>query len=114
MSPITSHVLDTTAGKPARGIAVAVEIGRGVDRWTELARGITDDDGRIGQFTPPLGALEPGVYRIRFFTDSYFAARGSDAFYPEIDVVVQIDEPAQHYHIPLLLSPFGYTTYRGS
>ena len=66
------------------------------------------------QFDPPLAALKPGVYRIRFDTGAYFTAMGVHAFYPEVHVVVQIDDPAQHFHIPLLLSPFGYTTYRGS
>jgi 5-hydroxyisourate hydrolase len=114
MSPITSHVLDIAAGKPAAGIAVAIAIGQGLDRWTELARGVTDRDGRIAQFDPPLTPLEPGRYRLRFFTAAYFTTMGVDGFYPEVDVTVAIDDPAQHYHIPLLLSPYGYTTYRGS
>jgi 5-hydroxyisourate hydrolase len=114
MSPITSHVLDTARGKPAPGIAVVIEIGQGVDRWKELARGVTDGDGRIAQFTPAFGPLEQGVYRLRFFTAAYFTGIGVHGFFPHVDVMVQIDEPAQHYHIPLLLSPFGYTTYRGS
>ncbi len=114
MSPITSHVLDTARGKPARGIAVVVEFGQGPDRWTELARGITDSDGRIGQFIPELSPLKPGLYRLRFATAAYFTAMGVHGFYPEVNVIVQIDDPAQHHHIPLLLSPFGYTTYRGS
>ncbi len=114
MSPITSHVLDTSRGRPAAGIVVVVEAGRGADTWRELARGVTDGDGRIAQFTPALLPLEQGRYRLRFFTGAYFTAMGVHGFYPEVDVTVQIDEPAQHYHIPLLLSPFGYTTYRGS
>jgi 5-hydroxyisourate hydrolase len=116
MSPITTHVLDTTLGKPARGIAVVVEIGVDDGCWTELGRGVTDGDGRIAQFTPPLTAVTPGVYRVRFFTGAYFRPMEVAAFYPEVDVIVQIDDPDQHYHIhiPLLLSPFGYTTYRGS
>ena len=114
MSPITTHVLDIARGRPARGIAVTLEIARGPDRWAELARGATDDDGRIGQFDPPLAPLEPAVYRLRFATGAYFAGLGVDAFYPEVSVVVRIDDPPQHYHVPLLLSPFGYSTYRGS
>jgi len=114
MSPITSHVLDAAAGKPAQGIAVVIEIRQDPDRWTELARGVTDRDGRIAQFAPPLLSLNPGVYRLRFATAAYFTASGVHGFYPEVDVIVQIDDPAQHYHIPLLLSPFCYTTYRGS
>jgi 5-hydroxyisourate hydrolase len=114
MSPITTHVLDTTIGKPAPGIRVVVETGHAADQWTELARAVTDGDGRIAEFAPPLMALLPGVYRVRFFTGAYFAAMEVTGFYPEVDVIVQIDEPDQHYHIPLLLSPFGYSTYRGS
>jgi 5-hydroxyisourate hydrolase len=114
MSPITTHVLDTAHGRPARGVAVTLEIARSPGEWTELARGVTDGDGRIGRFDPPLPPLEPAVYRLRFATGAYFAAMGTRGFYPEVSVVVQIDEPAQHYHVPLLLSPFGYSTYRGS
>ena len=111
---ITSHVLDTARGKPAGGMTVVVEFSKGADRWVELARGVTDRDGRITQFTPDFTPLSPGPYRLRFLTAAYFTALGTHGFYPEIDVIVQIDDPAQHYHIPVLLSPFGYTTYRGS
>jgi 5-hydroxyisourate hydrolase len=116
MSSITTHVLDTARGKPARGVAVRLEVADepGPDRWTALARGITDQDGRIGRFEPPIDSLAPGVYRVRFDTGSYFVAIGVHAFYPEVHVIVRIDDPAQHFHIPLLLSPFGFTTYRGS
>jgi 5-hydroxyisourate hydrolase len=114
MSPITTHVLDIARGRPAQGIAVRLEIARGPGRWAELGRGVTDADGRIGEFDPPLAALEPDVYRLRFDTGAYFTAIGVRAFYPEVHVVVRIDEPAQRHHIPLLLSPFGYSTYRGS
>ena len=114
MSPLTTHVLDTTSGKPAQGLAVVVEIAAGPDRWTELARGVTDLTGRIAAFDPPLPALERRVYRLRFATGGYFAASHVRTFYPEVPVVVEIEDPAQHYHIPLLLSPFGYSTYRGS
>lgn len=114
MSPITSHVLDTTRGKPAAGITVVVEVSKAPDRWAELARSVTNSDGRINRFTPDLTPFSPGLYRLRFLTAAYFTAQGTHGFYPEIDVTVQIDDPAQHYHIPLLLSAFGYTTYRGS
>jgi 5-hydroxyisourate hydrolase len=114
LSPITTHVLDTTTGMPGRGILVILEIARGPDQWTELARGITNDDGRIGQFDPPLAPLEPNVYRLRFATGAYFHTLGVSAFYPEVHVVVRIDDLSRHYHIPLLLSPFGFSTYRGS
>jgi 5-hydroxyisourate hydrolase len=114
MSPITTHVLDIARGQPARGIAVTLEIARDPVHWTELARGTTDDDGRIAHFDPPLAPLVPAVYRLRFATGAYFAAQKARAFYPEVCVVVQIDDPARHYHVPLLLAPFGYSTYRGS
>jgi 5-hydroxyisourate hydrolase len=114
MSPITTHVLDLTSGKPASGLAVVLEIGAGPERWNEIGRGVTDVNGRITAFTPPLLALARQLYRIRFSSGAYFAARHLSTFYPEVPVVVEIDDPAQHYHIPLLLSPFGYTTYRGS
>jgi 5-hydroxyisourate hydrolase len=114
MSKITSHVLDTARGKPAGGMTVVVEILRGPNRWTELARAVTDHDGRVARLTPDFTLIAPGVYRLRFLTAEYFQALGIRGFYPEIAVTVQIDDPAQHYHIPLLLSPFGYTTYRGS
>jgi 5-hydroxyisourate hydrolase len=114
MSPITTHVLDTTRGKPAAGLAVVLELSAGAHRWRELGRGVTDANGRINEFNPPLASLEGRVYRLRFSTGAYFAASHLHTFYPEVSVVVEIDDPAQHYHIPLLLSPFGYTTYRGS
>lgn len=114
MSPITTHVLDTTRGKPAAGLAVVLETSAGADRWTELGRAVTDGNGRISDFNPPLAALERRVYRLRFSTGAYFAASHVRTFYPEVPVVIEIEDPAQHYHIPLLLSPFGYSTYRGS
>jgi 5-hydroxyisourate hydrolase len=113
MSPITSHVLDTARGTPAAGITVVIEFDQDTDKWIELARAITDANGRIAQFAPDLKTLDVGRYRLRFFTAAYFEALGARAFYPLIDVTVQIDGPTEHYHIPLLLSPFGYTTYRG-
>lgn len=112
-SPITTHVLDTARGKPAAGIAVILEIG-GLDDWTELARGVTDADGRIANLLSPDSVLPAGIYRLSFATGAYFRNLGVRAFYPEVRIVVQIDEAAGHYHIPLLLTPFGYSTYRGS
>jgi 5-hydroxyisourate hydrolase len=114
MSPITTHVLDTARGTPARGIVVVVEVPDGTGQWTERTRGTTGDDGRITDFHPPLRGLEPGIVRLRFATGDYFAASRTPTLYPEVQVVVRIDDPAGHYHIPLLLSPFGYSTYRGS
>jgi 5-hydroxyisourate hydrolase len=118
MSPITTHVLDTSRGAPASGIVVILEVpdrdAAGADGWTELARGTTSVDGRINDFHPSLDVLKPGILRLRFATGDYFAATGTATFYPEVHVVIQIADPAKHHHIPLLLSPFGYSTYRGS
>ena len=114
MSPITSHILDTTLGKPAHGVAVILEVSDGADRWSELGRAVTDRDGRISAFDPQVKNVDRRAYRLRFGTGAYFAATHARTFYPEVHVVFQIDDPSQHYHIPLLVSPFGYSTYRGS
>src|SRR5438105_2465275 len=112
MSPITTHVLDTARGQPAEGVAVVVERLDG-DVWTTLGRGTTNAEGRILNLLADATPLSAGVYRLRFGTGDYFRAGGREAFYPEVQVMVQL-EGAGHYHLPLLLSPFGYTTYRGS
>jgi 5-hydroxyisourate hydrolase len=114
MSPITSHVLDTTSGKPAGGLAVKLEVSDGPDRWAELGKAVTDASGRISVFEPPIASLARKTYRLRFATGAYFAGTCVRTLYPEVHVVVEIDDPSEHYHIPLLLSPFGYSTYRGS
>jgi 5-hydroxyisourate hydrolase len=106
---LSTHVLDAAAGRPAVGVAVRLESHDGAN-WTAAARGRTDDDGRIGE----LGAPVAGMHRICFDTGSYFAARGIATFYPEVVVVFEVSDPEQHYHVPLLLSPFAYSTYRGS
>ena len=114
MNPITSHVLDTMSGKPAAGLAVVLEIAVKPDSWSEVGRAVTDSGGRIAAFDPPIQKLSRQTYRLRFATGPYFAAACVPTFYPEVHVVVAIDDPSGHYHIPLLLAPFGYSTYRGS
>lgn len=110
MSAITTHVLDTSRGRPAAGVAVRLERGKEV-----LARGATDADGRLRDLLPDDGApLEPGTYRLVFDTGRYFAGQGEACFYPEVAVAFQVRDAGEHYHVPLLLSPFGYSTYRGS
>lgn len=107
-SYVTAHVLDATAGTPAPGVRVTL-----ADETGEvLARAVTDEDGRVGKLGPE--QLPSGVYRITFGTGEYFAARQQETFYPQVQVEVQIDEAQAHYHVPLLLSPFAYSTYRGS
>lgn len=111
-SPITTHVLDVSLGRPAQGIEV--RLARASDGgFTEIARGETDADGRATQLLPP-GSLEKGTYRISFAVGPYFAASSRPSFYPHVDIVFAIEATGEHYHVPLLLSPFGYSTYRGS
>ena len=114
MSPITTHVLDLSLGRPARGVAVVLSY-RDVDSgWDEIARGVTDADGRVRDLLAVDRSLEGGTYRLRFDTNAYFEALGVTAFYPEVVVTFLVEEPGAHHHVPLLLSPFGYSTYRGS
>jgi 5-hydroxyisourate hydrolase len=112
MSPITTHVLDTSRGRPATGIDARLYVRRN-DAWEIIGRGVTDADGRIRDWLEP-GAAVPGVYRITFETAAYFAAMGVRAFYPTVTVDFEVTAGERHYHVPLLLSPFGYSTYRGS
>jgi len=112
-SPITVHVLDTMLGKPGAGLAVVLER-RSDPGWRELARGRTDDSGRIESLLEPRTPLPAGIYRITFQTGDYFARRKVKTFYPEVQVIFEVSEPNAHHHLPLLLSPHGYTTYRGS
>lgn len=108
MSHVTAHVLDASRGRPAAGVAVTLtdQAGRTV------AEAVTDDDGRIGSFGPD--RLEEGTYTVRFGSGDYFAAQGVACFHPHVLVVFSVGTGGEHYHIPLLLSPYSYTTYRGS
>ncbi|WNB86547.1 hydroxyisourate hydrolase [Cellulomonas sp. ATA003] len=107
MSLVTTHVLDTALGRPAAGVPVDLEaLDDGT--WRPLGHGVTDADGRVGDLGP--AALPHGRYRLRFDTGTYFAGTG---FYPEVVVVFEVADDA-HHHVPLLLSPFAYSTYRGS
>ena len=113
MSGLTTHVLDLALGRPARGVTVRLERRAAAGGWSPVAERITDDDGRVRDFTG--GApLESGRYLMTFHTGDYFRARGEATFHPEVPVMFEIGDPAQHYHVPLLLSAFGYSTYRGS
>lgn len=112
MSPITTHILDTSKGRPAAGVSVQLERSSG-SGWETLARGKTNDDGRIPDLLPKDAKIVEGLYRLTFETGAYFKAQGVRAFYPAVTVAFEISE-LSHHHIPLLLSPFGYSTYRGS
>ena len=110
---ISTHILDTTRGRPASGVGVVLE--RAVDgeaRWTEIGRGTTDADGRVKTLLTE--SPEPGTYRITFHVGAWFAQQDVDAFYPEVAIAFQVKRGGEHFHVPLLLNPFGFTTYRGS
>ncbi|MEQ1833696.1 MAG: hydroxyisourate hydrolase [Candidatus Eisenbacteria bacterium] len=111
MTHISTHILDLSTGTPAAGVAVSLERADG-DDWTVQGRANTDADGRIRDAFGPVTAA--GRYRLTFETGVYFAARGVASFHPEVVVVFEIRDAKQHHHVPLLLSPFGFSTYRGS
>ncbi len=112
MDQITTHVLDTAQGKPADGIRITLQRPSDNGRWDDICSGITNEDGRIPGFMDS-NSIPPGVYRMLFDTASYFDKEGVKGFYPYVPVVFEIRD-TEHYHIPLLLNPFGYSTYRGS
>jgi 5-hydroxyisourate hydrolase len=112
MSRITTHILDTSKGKAAEGVIIILYGGEN-DEWTELARGKTNTDGRITDWLNKDDLLKYGIYKMRFETKDYFDKNQIKTFYPYIEIIFEI-ESGQHYHIPLLLNSFGYTTYRGS
>ena len=111
-SPLTTHVLDTARGCPAANLAVTLFQQIEGD-WQQRATGITDSDGRIGDLLEP-NNLSSGTYRLTFATGDYFAAQSVTGFYPAVSIDFEVSNPKQHYHVPLLLSPYGYSTYRGS
>ncbi len=114
MSAITTHILDTTSGKPAAGIPVTLERKTHSAGWQTIAEGITDADGRINDLLSPKEAFLHGHYRLNFETGTYFLMRSLECFFPQVTISFVVKDPQQHFHVPLLLSPFGYTTYRGS
>lgn len=112
MTGITTHVLDTARGRPAAGVAVSLARRTG-ETWTELATAQTDATGRVVNLLPDDLRNPAGTYRLRFDTGAYFKAQGVPSFHPFIEITFDVRD-AEHYHVPLLVSPFGYTTYRGS
>ena len=116
---LSTHVLDATTGRPAAGVQVRLDSatgeGGGEAGWLPASQGQTDADGRLR--LPSQGGaadFDPGVYRITFGTGAYFKARGAASFYPEVTITFEMTARDEHYHVPLLLSPFAYSTYRGS
>jgi 5-hydroxyisourate hydrolase len=114
MSTISTHVLDTALGRPAAGVSVTLE--RLGSRAMEIPIGVgeTDGDGRLRDLLPVGQSLDIGDYRLRFHIGAYFAAAGRETFYPSVTVEFRVTDAAAHYHVPLLVSPYGYSTYRGS
>jgi len=112
MSQLTTHILDTTLGKPAVGVSILL-LQKVKDEWVTLAQGKTNADGRISDLLRPEIVLEKGVYRMTFDTGNYFKNQNVVTFYPVVTVEFEVND-ATHYHVPLLLNPFGYSTYRGS
>jgi len=112
MSQITTHVLDTTIGKPGEGIRIELQEQKN-NEWKKIAEGVTNADGRIADLLDKDKVLPPATYRMVFHTGTYFSNKNQKAFYPIVIIHFQTTDES-HYHIPLLLNPFGYTTYRGS
>jgi 5-hydroxyisourate hydrolase len=110
---ITTHVLDLGLGRPAAGVAVSLEL-RQQSAWTPVGRGVTDQNGRLATLTENF-TIVPGTYRLAFDLGGYHRRHGSATpFYPEANITFDVRDAGEHYHVPLLLSPFGYSTYRGS
>ena len=112
MSQITTHILDTTKGCPAAGVHIMLFEQQHND-WAEVAKGITNLDGRIADLLSKDTTLKPGIYKMKFAVKEYFEGLSVHTFYPFVEIVFEVAGP-EHYHIPLLISPFGYSTYRGS
>lgn len=112
MSQLTTHVLDTSKGRPAVGISVFLYQQHN-DSWTEITIATTNHDGRIPNLLNSDVVLRPGVYKLKFETREYFDKMGIQSFYPFVEIIFIISG-SEHYHVPLLLNPFGYSTYRGS
>lgn len=111
---ITTHVLDTSLGRPAAGVPVILERTEGATGWTSLGHGETDADGRLRTLLSLDASMTPGRYRLVFDTRKYFESRSVRSFYPSVIVMFEVTTADDHCHVPLLISPFGYTTYRGS
>ncbi|EKX45231.1 hypothetical protein GUITHDRAFT_152774 [Guillardia theta CCMP2712] len=111
--PITSHVLDCGVGRPAADLLVVLEQ-KVANQWQEIGRDKTNSDGRCPKLLSVDHKLQPGIYRCTFDTAGYYAASGGTCFYPEVTIAFEIVNVNEHYHIPLLLNQYGYSTYRGS
>ena len=113
MLKISTHVLDLSRGLPAAGIGVALESEAG-SGFRRVSEAVTDSDGRVKSFSMGHSAAAPGRYRLTFALVQYFASHGVPCFFPEVQIIFDVRDPGEPHHVPLLLSPFGYSTYRGS
>lgn len=113
MSGISTHVLDTARGCSAAGISLSLDV-RAEDNWKRLADTTTDENGRAGNLIPSEMPFLRGTYRLRFDAAAYFRAQGMETLYSEVTITFEVRNPGEHYHVPLVLSPSGYTTYRES
>jgi 5-hydroxyisourate hydrolase len=114
MTRVSTHVLDTSLGKPAQDMSVRLERHESSGQWEMMGAARTDQDGRCTQLVPETARLFPGIYRLTFDTAGYYRLLGSSGLYPMVQVTFSVRDGETHFHIPLLLSPYGYTTYRGS
>jgi 5-hydroxyisourate hydrolase len=114
MTTVSTHVLDTSLGVPGRGMRVTLERVDAHGDGEVIGAGVTDDDGRAKNLVGAGKTLNEGIYRLRFDTAAYFSRDGRESFFPDVSITFRVGAAAQHYHVPILLSPFGYTTYRGS
>jgi 5-hydroxyisourate hydrolase len=114
MNRISTHVLDTARGAPAKGVPVRLERQESSGAWVRLASTQTDNDGRCQQLLPDSDNLQPGHYRLTLDTGSYYAGAAVAGLYPVVEITFEVRAGETHFHIPLLLSPNSYTTYRGS
>ncbi|WP_205438592.1 hydroxyisourate hydrolase [Edwardsiella tarda] len=112
-NPISVHVLNLQTGVPSEGVSVILDKKEG-DKWVKLNSAVTSQDGRINALYPVGKDIEPGDYRVIFETGKYYANHNEDTFFPEIPVIIHVKKTGEHYHVPLLLSQYGYSTYRGS
>ena len=112
MSQVTTHILDTTRGRPAEGITILL-FQQQADNWRQVSLATTNEDGRVTDLLSAGAVLEPGIYKLKFETKAYFDKQAVQSFYPYVEISFSIND-AEHYHVPLLLNPFGYSTYRGS
>lgn len=112
-NPVSVHVLNLQTGIPSEGVTVVLDKKEG-DKWIKLNSAVTSQDGRINALYPDGKEIQPGDYRVTFETGKYYADHNEDTFFPEIPVIIHVPKAGEHYHVPLLLSQYGYSTYRGS